>query len=166
MYLNYFFDRDNTLIIDKGYTHNLKDLKWIPGALDVLKTLSSKNKRIFIVTNQAGIAKGKFTLKQYKIFNNFMLSELLKHSVKVEQVIFCPFHKNSVIKRFRADSYFRKPNPGMILKIVNKKHLSKSECIMIGDKMTDLKAGHAAGIDSYLFNQVNLFEFMENKKLI
>ena len=69
MYLNYFFDRDNTLIIDKGYTHNLKDLKWIPGALDVLKTLSSKNKRIFIVTNQAGIAKGKFTLKQYKIFN-------------------------------------------------------------------------------------------------
>ena len=36
MYLNYFFDRDNTLIIDKGDTDHLRALEWIPAALPVL----------------------------------------------------------------------------------------------------------------------------------
>ncbi len=56
-----FLDRDNTINQDKGYTYKFNDFKFINNSLNTLKYLSKKKVWIFVVTNQAGIAKGHFT---------------------------------------------------------------------------------------------------------
>ena len=70
-----FLDRDGTINYDNGYTHKFSEFKFRPYVLKGLKYLTKKKYLIFIVTNQAGIAKGKFELgdllklnKQLKVY--------------------------------------------------------------------------------------------------
>ena len=55
-----FFDRDNTLTLDEGYTWKVEDLRWLPGATQTVKMLNDRGVYVFLITNQAGVAKGKF----------------------------------------------------------------------------------------------------------
>ena len=57
-----FLDRDGTINYDSGYTYKFSEFRFRPNILKGLKYLSKKKYLIFIVTNQAGIAKGKFKL--------------------------------------------------------------------------------------------------------
>lgn len=166
MYKNFFFDRDNTLLYDKGYTYKTEDFKWVEGAKLALKTLTKLQKNIFIVTNQAGIAKGKFTVDEYLNFNSFFLKECERNQIKIKQVYFCPYHVDGVIEEYKKKSEFRKPNPGMINAAHREYSLDKNQSVMIGDSYSDLKAGKNAGIASFLFNQKNIFKFLEYEKLI
>ena len=67
-----FLDRDGVINIDKGYTHKTKDFKLMPNILKVLKYFNNKNYYIFIVTNQAGVAKKKFTINEFYKFQNYI----------------------------------------------------------------------------------------------
>ena len=66
------FDRDNTLIKDYGYTHKIENLRWMPGALSMLRRLNNKRFGLFIATNQGGIALGKFSERGFKISKNLL----------------------------------------------------------------------------------------------
>ena len=57
-----FLDRDGTINYDKGYTYKFTEFRFRPFVIKGLKYLSRRNFLIFIVTNQAGIAKGKFKI--------------------------------------------------------------------------------------------------------
>jgi D-glycero-D-manno-heptose 1,7-bisphosphate phosphatase len=74
-----FLDRDGTLNYDKGYTYRIEDFKFIRGSLKTLKKLSKKNYYLFIVTNQAGIAKNKFRKKDFYTLHNSLKKIFLKH---------------------------------------------------------------------------------------
>ena len=52
-----FFDRENTLIFDKGYTYKTDDLSWIPGSINCLQSFSSKGFKLIVITNQSGVAR-------------------------------------------------------------------------------------------------------------
>ena len=67
-----FLDRDGTINIDNGYTHKIKDFKLIKNTLKILRRVSKKGHYIFIVTNQAGIAKGKFKLKDFYKLHDYI----------------------------------------------------------------------------------------------
>ena len=54
-----FLDRDGTINVDKGYIRRVEDLEFLPGALAGLQMLYGGHKMLFVVTNQAGVAKGK-----------------------------------------------------------------------------------------------------------
>ena len=73
-----FLDRDGTINYDYGYTYKFTDFKFRPYVLKGLRYLSKKKYLIFIVTNQAGIAKGKFTLSDLKKLNKQLLIYLKK----------------------------------------------------------------------------------------
>ena len=53
-------DRDNVINFDKGYRYKLHDFKFVSGAFKLLKNLYNMNVPTYIVTNQAGVARGKF----------------------------------------------------------------------------------------------------------
>ena len=55
-----FLDRDGTINYDFGYVYKFSDFIFRPHVIKGLRFLSEKKYLIFIVTNQAGIAKGKF----------------------------------------------------------------------------------------------------------
>ena len=109
-----FFDRDNTLVQDKGYTHKVKDLKFIRKSLQAIKFLIQKNFYIFLVTNQAGIAKGFFTEKKFFEFQEGMRKKMNQKKIYFHDIEYCPYHPYAKIKKFKKNSRLRKPGNLMI----------------------------------------------------
>ena len=83
-------DRDGVIVEDIGYHHKIEDFKLMPNAIEGLKLL--KNYLLIIITNQSGIGRGYYTMKDFEKFNNHLIQELKKHNIKVEKTYVCP-HK-------------------------------------------------------------------------
>lgn len=127
-----FIDKDGTLIENTEYPHG-KNFKIIKSTVDIVKEYAKNNFHIVMITNQAGIGKGKFTKEE--MTEGF---EGIKDFYKAEGVIFdnieyCPYHKDSVIKEYAYDTLLRKPNPGMILTACEKLKTDLKNSVMIGD---------------------------------
>ncbi len=132
-----FLDRDGVINYDTGYVHKIKDFKLRPGVIEGLKYLSSKNHYIFIITNQAGIGKGIYTLKQFYELHNTLKIKLEKHGVFFDDVNFCPFHPKAKIKKYKKNTELRKPGNLMIRQINEKWHINTKKSFMIGDQIVD-----------------------------
>lgn len=133
----FFLDRDGVLIKNYGYFYNENKIKWLKGAINSIKYLNYKKIKVIVITNQSGVARGFFSEKQLKIFHQTMLKQLLKRKAKIDEIFYCPFHENGIIKKYKKKSIDRKPNTGMIKKALKKFKLKKNECFMIGDQKTD-----------------------------
>ena len=158
------FDRDGTLNEDNGYTHKREDLKWKPGAINLIKYLNDKNFYVFIATNQAGIAKGKFKEKDMYNFHREMQEQLWSHGAHIDKFYFCPLHTEALLKEYKKDSINRKPATGMLNEIQKEWGLLKKNMLMIGDRDTDIYCAENFEINSILYNgKDNIFEFSKEK---
>ena len=63
-----FFDRDGTIVVDNGYVHRPEDLV-PPGAVEAVKRVNDLGSYAFLVTNQAGVARGLFSESDVNAFN-------------------------------------------------------------------------------------------------
>ena len=111
-----FLDRDGTINYDFGYVHTFEKFKLRPNVLKGLKYLTKKKYLIFIVTNQAGIAKGIFKMEQLKKLHKKILIYFKKKNVKIHQIEFCPYHPEGIVKLYKKKSQFRKPGNLMLKK--------------------------------------------------
>lgn len=148
-----FLDRDNTINVDEGYTHDPNLFQWKKGAPDSLKLFKSLSIPVFVVTNQAGIAKGLFNKEQMDEFHKKLIKETKIVGGEIKDISFCPHHKLAKIKKYRVSCDCRKPKPGMILALAKKWNRDLSKSFLIGDKKTDVKAGIAAGCQSFLLKK-------------
>lgn len=155
----FFFDRDNTLIKDNGYTYKIKDLKFLRYVKKTIKFLNEKNIYVIVLTNQSGIARGYYKLKDVKFFHQFMNHELKKTKARIDDFLICGCHPN--FPKINTKCKCRKPSKSMIIKALNKWSLKKENVFMIGDKYTDKLAAKNAKIKfqykskkNNLYNQV------------
>ena len=156
------FDRDGTLNEDNGYTHKASDLKWKPGAIDLIKYLNDNNFYVFVATNQAGIAKGKFLEKDMHCFHEEMQSQLWSFGAHIDKFYFCPFHKDASVENFKKDSSRRKPDTGMLIDIEREWGLSKKNMTMIGDRDSDMMCAKNFKIKGLMYNgKDNLLKFFK-----
>lgn len=132
-----FLDRDGILIEDVCYPHRPQDLNLNLDLIPYLRWAIKEGFLLIIVTNQAGIAKGKFTLKQYEMFQSELEKDLAYLKTKIDATYYCPYHKDGIIKPYNIDSEDRKPKPGMIIKAVDEFNIDLKQSFMIGDKMSD-----------------------------
>jgi len=144
-----FLDRDGVINEDYGYIHKMKDFHFRTGVIKGLKFLIKKNYSIFIVTNQAGIAKNKFSLKKYLKFSKQLKEEFEKKEIYFDSVEFCPYHPGAKIAKYRKKSIYRKPGNGMIKKILKNFYVEKSKSFMLGDKKSDMLAAKKSRIKFY-----------------
>lgn len=161
-----FLDRDGVLNkseIKSGYVGFIKDFKWIPGAKKAIKFLKKKNFKIVIVSNQSGIARGFFSIKDVWKLHRYLKQELIKFGTSVDKIYFCPYHKDGVIKKYKKNSILRKPKIGMFLKASKIWKIDKKQSFMIGDQKTDMEFAKKAKIKGFLFNQNNLLSFIKEK---
>ena len=111
-----FLDRDgviNSSRPNNGYIGSLKHFKWIPGAIKAIKLLNDRNYKVVVVTNQSGVARGFFTIKDVKTIHSYIQKKLKENDAKIDKFYFCPFHKDGIIKKYKKTSSLRKPNIGM-----------------------------------------------------
>jgi D-glycero-D-manno-heptose 1,7-bisphosphate phosphatase len=158
-----FLDRDgvvNSSHYNNGYIGSLKYFKWIPGAINTIKFLKEKKYKVVIVTNQSGVARGFFKIKDVRKIHFFIQKKLKTHDVKIDAFYFCPFHKDGIIKKFKKNSSLRKPNIGMFRLAQKRWNIDRKNSFIIGDQQTDIEFAKKAKIKGYLFNQKNLHKFI------
>ena len=147
-----FFDRDGVINYDYGYVHKLKNFKFKPNVIKALKTLSKKNYYIFIVTNQAGIGKNIFKLKDFFNLHIALKNIFSKEKVYIDDIRYCPYHPDAVLKIYKKNSKYRKPGNLMIESLFKNWFVDRKKSKMIGDSITDELASKKSNIQFYYTN--------------
>jgi len=155
-----FFDRDDVLNEDAGYTHSPDRFKWIEGAQAAIKACNDSGAFVFVVSNQAGVARGLYDIAAVETLHAWMNEELRGHGAHVDDFRFCPHHPLGTVAAYAMECTCRKPQPGMILDLLKAWLVVKENSVLIGDKASDLEAGEAAGIASCRFMGGNLEHFV------
>lgn len=139
------FDRDGVLNVDRGHVHAPADFEWMPRAPETIKWLNDQGFLVFVVTNQAGIAKGYYTERQYKDFERWISDRLAEIGAHVDAVYYCPHHPEG-LGRYRQVCDCRKPAPGLLLRAISDWSLDSRRTLFVGDKESDLAAAVGAGV--------------------
>ncbi|MFL1780510.1 D-glycero-alpha-D-manno-heptose-1,7-bisphosphate 7-phosphatase [Candidatus Hepatincolaceae symbiont of Richtersius coronifer] len=162
-----FLDRDGIINVDYGYVGTLEKFKLIEGIIELCSEAISAGYKIYIITNQAGIAKNKFTLNQFLELTKYIINLFSERGIDIN-VYFCPYHSEAIDQNYILNhkiqhdyfnclsdynisnniflSDYRKPSPGMILQAQKRFNLNLKESIFIGDQKTDMLAANLAGL--------------------
>lgn len=159
-----FLDRDGVLNEDTGYVHDPDQVRWIDGAGPAVRWLNDAGYLVFVVTNQAGVARGFYEERHVDRLHRWMSDRLRDHGAHFDAVEYCPFHPEGTVEAYRIVSNRRKPAPGMITKLLSEWPVDVDHSFLVGDRETDLQAAAAAGIPGHKFLGGNLLEFI--KKLV
>ena len=141
-----FLDRDGVINYDYGYVFKYEDFKLRPGVIKGLRYLKKNNYRIFLITNQSGIARGFFTEKDLRLLHSKFQRYLIKKKIKLDEIKYSPYHPKGKIKKFTKSHASRKPDNLMIKQILKKWSIDKKKSFMIGDKKIDMIASKKAGL--------------------
>ena len=142
-----FLDRDGVINVDRGYIHQLDQFEFVPGIFELARFWTNEMRRpIVVVTNQSGIGRGYFDEFAHKDLMRWMCDRFEVEHTAIARVYHCPYHPLHGIGEYRRDHPWRKPNPGMILQAVSDLDLDPAQSAILGDKMSDIQAGVAAGI--------------------
>jgi D,D-heptose 1,7-bisphosphate phosphatase len=157
-----FFDRDGVLNEDFGWVGSPDRFQWIDRAVDAVKLVNDSGMHAFMVTNQAGIARGHYSEEDVEALHDYMQHRLLKHGATLDDIRYCPFHPEAANEVYRLQSSWRKPEPGMILDLARKWDVSLKNSFLVGDKPSDMEAAFKADIGGHLFPGGNLCEFVRD----
>ena len=136
-----FLDRDGVVNKEKNYLYKIEDFEFIDGVFETCRYFQDRGYLIIIITNQAGIARGKYTEKNYQVLTKWMIREFDKENIKISKVYHCPHHPD-----FSGECECRKPKPKMILDAQKEFDIDLENSILVGDKNSDIEAGINAGV--------------------
>jgi len=142
-------DRDGVLNVKPPracYVTTPEGFVWIPGAIEAVRLLKRAGYRILLVTNQAGIARGKLTGADLDAIHLRMQEDLAGEDAgekPIDAIYVCPHGWDEGCR-------CRKPSPGMLFAAQRDFHLDLSRVPFVGDDERDFQAGRAAGCPTYL----------------
>lgn len=137
------FDRDGTLIVDRIYLNDPEKIEYLPGVFEALRILRDAGYIFAVATNQSGVARGIVDVRNLDEIHRRIQAEFAKYGVDILSFHSAPFMTN-------IDHRFRKPNAGMLLEAASWYNFDLPKSWMVGDRMSDVEAGHRAGTRSVL----------------
>lgn len=155
-----FLDRDGVLNVDEGYSHRPEDLQWMPGARAAVRLLNDNGYYVFVVTNQAGVARGFYDETDVDRFHAQMSVELQAVGAHIDEFCYCPHHPAGVVPAYARACGRRKPQTGMLRDLVARWPVSIEGSLLIGDKDSDVECGRRFGVESVRFEGGDLREFV------
>lgn len=163
----FFLDRDGVINVDHGYVNSPENFEFISGVFEACRLIVKQGYKIVVVTNQAGIGRGFYSEEQFHKLTKWMIEEFSQHGVEISDVQFCPHHESAGLGQYKLECFYRKPNPGMILKSAEKLNINLAESVLVGDKKSDIDAARNAGIGTKFmvgshFSEVEDFYSSEN----
>jgi len=150
-----FLDRDGTINVDYGYVYELDKLKFIDGVPESLKKLQDAGYLLIIITNQSGVGRGYYTIKDVFMFNNHLIYCLSGYGVIIKDVYTC-FHSPD------DNCDCRKPSPKFILDAISHYDIDPDQSYMLGDKNSDIEMGNNANVKSFLVTKENDLNYWTN----
>lgn len=141
-----FIDRDGIVNkkIPDDYVKNIEEFSFKDEILPILEWGKSHDYLLILITNQQGIGKGIMSESDLHRIHHHMNSILLDRiGLCFDDIYFCPDLAES-------GSFRRKPNPGMLLEAIEKWNINPQQSWMIGDSISDAKAGNLSGTRTIL----------------
>lgn len=155
-----FLDRDGTVNIDHGWVGSRERFEWIAGAREAVAMAARAGYHVFVVTNQAGIARGLYTEGDVDVLHRWMCDEIRAAGGTIDDIRIAPHHPDHGPPAPPGMADWRKPGAGMIRDLAARWGVDMAGSLMIGDRDTDLQAAAAAGIPGHLFPGGNLADFL------
>jgi D,D-heptose 1,7-bisphosphate phosphatase len=147
-----FLDRDGTLNVDHGYVYLWSEFEWIEQVKDALLKLHEMNYLLVVVSNQSGIARGKFLEEDVHLLHDMMNDDLEKtHGIRINRFLICPHHPD-----FTGLCHCRKPGTLLLDEFIKKyPDFDRNRSFIVGDKDSDYLTGTNFGIRSFMLATEN-----------
>jgi D-glycero-D-manno-heptose 1,7-bisphosphate phosphatase len=153
-----FLDRDGTLIEDPGYLNHPEQVKLLEGVAEALIELRAMGYMLIVVTNQSAVARGIVSEKILGEIHNRLRQLLTERGAYLDQIYYCPYHPDGVVQKYRKESDWRKPNPGMLLAASDEMDIDLSQSWKIGDSSRDIETGLRAGCKTILVTRLSRYK--------
>ena len=140
-----FLDRDGTLVVERGFLGDPRDIRLAPGAARRLRVFQRQGTALFIVTNQSGLARGTLTREQVDAVNAEIVRRYAVRGVSFAGVLVCPHHPEGAIASLRRKCRCRKPGTLLHERALRARGLSGRRSAVVGDKWDDVGSGLALG---------------------
>lgn len=150
-----FLDKDGTLIPDIPYNVDPKLISLSPDAVYGLQQLQLEGYSFIIVSNQSGIAEGKFGHAEILAVWSAINDLLSTHGIILIDFYYCPHSAAKMKSPLGYNCDCRKPKPGLLFRAAREHSIDLSASWMIGDILNDVEAGNAAGCKTILINNGN-----------
>lgn len=157
-----FLDRDGVLnelvyyqeqgIVDSPAT--AKQFRLLPGVSEAIRKLREMDYKVVLVSNQPGIAKRYISEETFEQIRKKMKEELLKEGACLDGEYYCLHHPEAKVERLKVNCECRKPKPGLLLQAAKDMDIDLSHSWMVGDGLTDVKAGKDAGCRTILLGRM------------
>ncbi|MFZ1289508.1 MAG: HAD family hydrolase [Melioribacteraceae bacterium] len=143
-----FLDRDGTINYDSGYIGNPNLIKLYPGVAEGIKKLKNNfSFKIYVISNQSGIARGLISYSDVEKVNERINQILLQNNTEIDEFYFCPFHPDFDTQELTK---CRKPSPELVFQAAQENEIDLSKSFFIGDRAVDIECGYNSGLTTIL----------------
>jgi D-glycero-D-manno-heptose 1,7-bisphosphate phosphatase len=156
-----FFDKDGTLLDDVPYNVDRSLMRFAPGAPDALALLGAHGFALFVVSNQSGIALGRFPYSALAAMEAHLHDMFAACGVKLAGAYCCPHHPEGVVARYAVPCECRKPAPGLVMRAAREHGLDLPQSWFVGDILDDIEAGAGAGCRTVLVDNGHEIEWLD-----
>ncbi len=159
-----FLDRDGVINYDYGYVSSKKNFKWKKNVIKAINYINNKNYYVIVITNQSGIGRGFYTIKEMQNLHDWMNQQLISKGAYIDKFYYSPFYKLSKYKKYRKESDLRKPNVGMFKLASKDFRIIKEKSYFVGDKESDRLAAKNFKLKYInVDNETNLYNLVKRK---
>ena len=141
-----FLDRDGVINEETNYLYRREEVRWVEGIFPLVRTAAELGYRVVVVTNQAGIARGYYTVEQFHELMDWMREEFRARGCGLDGVYYSPYHPQGEIAEYAREHEDRKPGPGMLRRAAQDLRLDLARSVLVGDRCSDIAAARAAGL--------------------
>jgi D-glycero-D-manno-heptose 1,7-bisphosphate phosphatase len=160
-----FLDRDgviNAIVYDREHgtldsPANPQQFELLKGVGTAIRLLNEMGWLVVVVSNQPGIAKGKYTPRLLEAMNHKMLAELAGWKAHLDAIYYCLHHPQAVVKEYRKMCGCRKPLPGLLFKGRDELNIDLRKSYLVGDGLIDVQAGRSAGCKTILLGRARCY---------
>jgi D-glycero-D-manno-heptose 1,7-bisphosphate phosphatase len=138
-------DRDGVINRERNdYTFRIEDFEILPDVVKALKLLQKAGYLLIVISNQSGIGRGLFKIEDTEKMHAYLLAELKKENIRIEEIYYCVHHPET------GNCLCRKPDSLNVEKALARFNINPVLSYFIGDKERDVLAGEKAGVEGIL----------------
>lgn len=144
---------------------NPTQFRLLPRVGEAVRLLNELGLKVIVVSNQPCVGKGKVTSRLFEGIRQKMQEGLKDAGAHLDGEYYCFHHPEARLAEFRVNCDCRKPKPGLLLRAATDLGLRLPSCFMVGDGLTDVRAGKAAGCKTILISRLKceLCRLMEDE---
>lgn len=155
-----FLDKDGTLVEDEPLNVDTSRLRFYPDVFAALRLLQRAGFALVIVTNQGGVAHGRFSETDVREMRSYLERRLQEAGISLRGFYYCPHAPDGIIESYAINCLCRKPQPGLLMQACGELRIDMSQSWMVGDILHDVEAGRWAGCRTILLNNGHETEWL------